>query len=41
MVKLSMQNVYDYDLYKYMQIMKYNKSGWSLYKRLEHKQMEK
>jgi hypothetical protein len=36
MLKLSLQNVYDYDLYKYLQIIKYNKNVWSLYKRLDH-----
>lgn len=36
MVKLSLQNVYDYDLKKYMEIMKANKSRWSLFKRADH-----
>lgn len=29
-----MQNVYDYDLKKYMQIMKVNRNRWSLFKRV-------
>lgn len=33
MAKLSMQNVYEYDLKKYMQIMKMNRNRWSLFKR--------
>jgi hypothetical protein len=36
-----MQNVYEYDLYKYIQMMKYNKSVWSLYKRMGVKREEK
>lgn len=28
-----MQNVYEYDLNKYMQLMKMNKNRWSLFKR--------
>ncbi len=28
-----MQNVYEYDLKKYMQIMKMNRNRWSLFKR--------
>lgn len=32
MVKLSLKNVYEYDLKKYMQIMKMNKHRWSLFK---------
>lgn len=34
MAKLSMQNVYEYDLKKYMQIMKMNRNRWSLFKRV-------
>lgn len=36
-----MQNVYEYDLRKYMQIIKSNKSRWSLFKRLEPNNSEK
>ena len=35
MAKLSMQNVYEYDLKKYMQIMKMNRNRWSLFKRVD------